>query len=380
MKTLVKIFLVIALMVASSSAQAAIVTGCAPIINGDINGARREARNQAMRALVEATVGVRIQSTTEVANLMVVKDEIVAKSEGYVMINRVVSEEIRGTIFFTELDITAQADKIRAFAHDLRGMLDANVNESNSRGGIMVAVVRKNPDGTCEYDATVGDYINDKLKAIGLKPYVNDTVNGYIARHADEPDVRVKARAVARANRESENALLRGVTGVESVRRVDGFYEAIVNVSFELIGIDSGDVDVYSKTVRGVGYDRQSAVDNARECAVREAVDSLARQALETVQDETRGGYTNIKATVIIDGVTNYSAQFPLIQSALDATHCTVIRVTRPSATRLAFFVSATDYATVNDLQTALLHAIRGIQLGISPADELGSTKIHLTF
>lgn len=381
MKTLLKIFLMMfALTFASSSAEAAIFTGCAPIINGDITGAKREARNQAMRAAVEAVVGVKVESTTEVANLMVVKDEIVTKSDGYVTINRVISEEVRGTIFFTELDLTAQAERIRNFARDLRAQLDANVNESNSRGGIMVAVVRKNFDGTCSYDPTVGDYINDKLKAIGLKPYVNDNVNGYIANHANDPDVRVKARAVAKDNREAENALLRGVTGVESVNRVGNFYEAIVNVSFELIGLDSSDVDVYSKTVRGVGSDRQSAIDNAKETAAREAIDSLARQALETVQDENRGGYVNIKTTVIIDGVTNYAAQYPLIKSAFDGTHCTVIRMTRPSATRLAFFVSATDYANINELQNALLNSIPRIQPGINPAGELGSTKIYLTF
>lgn len=381
MKTLLKIFLALIICAAwTNSASAQIVTAYAPIINGNIDGARRDARNLALRTAVEEAVGVKIQSTIEVANLMVVKDEIVAKSEGYVTINRVLREEVRGEIFYIELDVTARAEKIRNFARDLRTQLEANVNESNSRGGIMVAVLRKNSDGTCTYDATIGDYINDKLKSIGLKPYVNDSVNGYIALHADEPDVRVQARAVAKDNREAENALLRGVTGVESVRKVNGLYEAIVNVSFELIGLDSSDVDVFTKSVRGIGSDRQSAVENARETAVREAIDSLARQALETVQDEMRGGNVNIKATVIFDGVTNYNAQYPLIQAAFERTNCTVIRMTRPRANRLAFFVSTIDYATLNDLQTALLNSIRGIQPGVTPAGELGATKIYLTF
>ena len=378
---LTKIFLLTVLfLAATSTAQAAVVTGYAPIINGNVDVARRAARNFAMRSAVEEIVGVKIQSTVEVANLMLVKDEIVAKSEGYVTINRVISEEVRGEIFYTTLDVTASAEKIRAFAGDLRSQLEANVNDSNSRGGIMVAVVRKNSDGTCSYDPTIGDYINAKLKFIGLKPYVNDNVSSYIALHADDPDVRVRARAVAKDNREAENALLRGVTGVESVRRVGGLYEAVVNVSFELIGLDSSEVDVFTKSVRGVGVDKISAVENATETAAREAIDSLARQALETVQDEMRGGSVNIKATVIVDGVTDYAAQFPMIQSAFDQTNCTVIRMTRPRANRLAFFVSAVDYATLNDLQNALLNSIPYIQPGVTPSGELGATKIYLTF
>ncbi|MBE8955080.1 MAG: hypothetical protein SR2Q5_05320 [Quinella sp. 2Q5] len=380
MKTLLKIFLLTLTLMLTSSAQAQVVTGYAPIVNGNIDGARRDARNRALREAVESAVGVKIQSTTEVANMLVVKDEIIAKSEGFVTIDRVLREEVRGEIFFIELDVTASADRIRTFARDLRSQLEANVNDSNSRGGIMVAVVRRNSDGTCSYDAAIGDYINDKLKAIGLKPYVNDSVNAYIARHADDPDVRVHARTIARDNREAENALLRGVTGVESVRKVAGLYEATVNVSFELIGLDSSDVDVYTRTAVGVGSTRQAAIDSAKEVAVREAIDSLARQALETVQDETRGGYTNIKTTVIVEGVTDYDAQLPLIQSAFDAAGCTVIRMTRPAATRLAFFVSSIDFATVNDLQVALLNSIPHIKLGITPAGEHGSTKIHLTF
>lgn len=376
---LTKIFFAL-LILATSVGEAAVVTGYAPIVNGNVDVARRAARNFAMRTAVEEIVGVKIQSTVEVANLMLVKDEIVAKSEGYVTINRVLSEEVRGEIFYTTLDVTASAEKIRAFAGDLRSQLEANVNDSNSRGGIMVAVVRRNSDGSCSYDPTIGDYINAKLKFIGLKPYVNDNVNGYIALHADDPDVRVRARAVAKDNREAENALLRGVTGVESVRRVGGVYEAVVNVSFELIGLDSSDVDVFTKTVRGVGVDKISAVENARELAAREAIDSLARQALETVQEETRGGTVNIKTTVVVDNVFDYAGQLPLIQTAFDQTNCTIIRMTRPQSTRLAFFISAVDYATVNDLQDALLNSIPFIKLGVTPANELGATKIYLTF
>lgn len=363
----------------SSPAEAVVVKGFAPIVNGDLDGAKREARKQAMRDAVEAVAGVQVNSTTEVANFMVVKDEIVLKSDGYVTINRVIKEEAQGNIFYVELDINASAERIRQFAQDLKSQIENNVNDSNSRGGIMTAVIEKN-SGIYSYTPEFGDYLNYKLKLAGFRVETNDNVLQYLVRNATDPELRIKARSIAKDNREAENALLRGVLDVESVRRVGGAYEATVNASFELIGLDSSEVDVFSKVIKGAAATERDAIHNAKENATREAMESLSRQALETVQNETRGGYINIKTTVIFDNVTNYQAQYPLIKAGLDSARCKVIRMTRPSATKLAFFVSSDAYSNIGELQAAIEGAIPGIQAGITPPGELGATKIHLTF
>ena len=362
-----------------SPAEAVVVKGFAPIINGDIDGAKREARKQAMREGVEKVAGVKVTSTTEVANFMVVKDEIVLKSDGYITINRVISEEVRGDIFYIELDIEASTERIRQFAQDLKAQLDANVNDSNSRGGIMTAVIEKNR-GVYSYSPEFGDYLNAKLKLVGLRAVTNDNVVDYLTKNYSDPDVRIKARAIAKENREIENALLRGVLDVESVKKSGGVYEAVVNASFELIGLDSSEVDVYSKHVKGVAATENEAIFNAKENATREAMESLAKQALETVQNETRGGYINIKTSVVIGNVTNYQAQYPLIKAGLDKAQCKIIRMTRPNASTLAFFISTDSYSNIGELQEALLSSISGIQPGINPSGELGATKIHLSF
>lgn len=381
LKVFVTIFAVCAFFVwTSSPAEAVIVKGFAPIIDGDIDTAKKEARKQALRAAVEDAVGVHVESTTEVANFMVVKDEISVKSDGYVSIKRVISEEIRGDIVYVELDVEASAQKIREFAQDLKSQLEANINESNSRGGIMTAVVQKNTDGSCTYTPEFGDYINARLKQVGFFAVTNDSVVEYLIYHASDADVRVKARTIAKDNRTEENALLRGVLEIFSVRKVGGAYEATVNASFELIGLDSNVVDVFNKYVKGAASTEREAVEVAKENATREAIDSLAQQALETVQNETRGGYTNIKTTVVVDNVTNYQAQYPLIKAALENAHCKIIRMTRPSTTTLAFFVSTDSYNNVGELQMALQSAIPGIQAGVTASGELGATKIRLTF
>lgn len=363
-----------------SPAEAVVVKGYAPIVNGDIDGAKKEARKQALREAVEAAVGVHVQGTTEVANFMLVKDEISVKSDGYVTINRVIKEEAQGEIFYVELDVNASADKIRTFAQDLKSQLDANVNDSNSRGGIMTAVVLKNLSGTYSYTPEFGDYLNAKLKQVGLRAVSNDNVVNYLINNPSAPDVRIRARAIANQNREEENALLRGVLAEESVRKVNGVYEATVQASFELIGLDSSAVDVFSEYVKGVASTQSEAIINAKENATRKAMDSLAKQALETVQNETRGGYINIKTTIIVSNVTNYQAQYPLIKAGLEKAHCKVIRMTRPNPTTLSFFVSTDSYSAIGELTQALIDAIPNIQQGSASAGDLGATKIQLMF
>ena len=367
-------------IISSSPAEAIVVKGFAPIVNGDIDGAKKEARKQAMREAVEAVAGVHVQSATEVANFMVVKDEISIKSDGYITINQVISQGSQGDIYYVELDVTASVEKIREFSQDIKSQLDANVNESNSRGGIIVAVVQKDRSGSYSYEPTMGDYLNAKLKLIGFKALTNDNVVQYLIHHGADPDVRIRARAIAKEYREAENALLRGVLNVESVSKVDKVYEATVNASFELIGLDSSEVDVFTKYVKGVAKTEREAIENAKENATREAMESLAKQALETVQNETRGGYINIKTSIVIDNVTNYQAQYPLIKAGLDNAHCKIIRMTRPSATRLAFFISTDSYSSIGQVQEALMASIPGIQPGINSGGELGASKIHLSF
>ena len=380
-----KIFLSVAAIFALlansfSPAEAVVVKGLAPIVNNDIDGAKKEARRQALRQAVEESLGVYVQSETKVENSMVVADEISMKSDGYVTIKRIISEGRQGEIYFIELDVDTSAEKIHRFAQDLKSQIEANVNDSNSRGGIITAVLEKNLNGSCKYDPTFGDYLNAKLKFAGFKASSNDNVTDYLIYHSSEPDVRLKARTIARENRESENALLRGVLEIDSVKKVGTFYEATVKASFEMIGLDSSEVDVFTKYVKGVASTEREAIFNAKEEATREAMESLAKQALETVQDERRGGSVNIKTTVVINNVTNYQAQYPLIKSGFDSAHCKIIRMTRPSTTSLVFFVSTDSYSNLGELETTLLELISGIQAGVAPQDALGATKIYLTF
>ena len=68
----------------SPEASAEVVTGYAAIVNNDIEKAREQARDNAMRAFVEQEIGVEINASMEVSMGMVVRDTISKQSNGYV--------------------------------------------------------------------------------------------------------------------------------------------------------------------------------------------------------------------------------------------------------------------------------------------------------
>ena len=88
-------------------AQAQMVTGMAYIENGNLVKARETARREAMRAFVEERIGVKVNAQSEMENFLLVRDRIVSKSEGFVVVKKVVSESNDGTYYTVVLDLEA---------------------------------------------------------------------------------------------------------------------------------------------------------------------------------------------------------------------------------------------------------------------------------
>lgn len=372
------LLMILAVVSFSAQAEATIVKGYAAIMNGDVNRAREDAKKQAMRELLQQVVGVKIQSETEVSMNMLVRDEILSKTDGYVTINKVIKEENRGDVFYVELDVTASADRIKSTAADLKSRLDANVNSSDMRGGIVTAILQKE-NGSYSYDTTFGRYISSRLKLSGLRALVDDEVTDYLIKNFNDPNVDLKARAIARDSEDrSGNAFLRGVLSVESVKgTTDRKYEALVRASFELVGFASNDIDVFDKYFKAIGNTSDEAILLAKENATAEAMDSLAKQALETVQTQAQTEVGVFETTLVFDQLTDMSTQLPAIENALKKLNCNIVRSNVASGTKVIFLISTYSYRDSGSLTSALLKELPGYN---PTAAGLGTSKIRMLF
>lgn len=357
---------------------AEIVEGQAAIENGNVAKARVAAKQDAMRSYVERIVGTHISSSTEVAMGMVVSDRIMAQSNGYVKVNRLVKEWQQDDIYCVQLDLDASAAMIDTALSDVRGQLEA-LDDTSSRSGIMVAVAAFNESGRQVDTMQMTQYVQSKLETTGFRVVANDDVRAYMSSHyADmsDPAVGAEIRRIARNHRSEENALLRGTLSTVQTMPVKGGCKAIVNASFEIIGFDSNAVNSFSEYFTAIDRSESEAVEKAQRLATQAAVEELGQKALRTVQSETRGGQQHVKTTIVVRNIGDRSQQ---VLDALREAGCKVIRSSITSMGELKVFVDAVGFEGIQELKETIVKKMPGIRIDAENEVALGSTKIYLT-
>lgn len=373
-------FLLLFSLISPATALAGdIVQGQAAIENGDTARARENARKDAMRSYVENKMGVHVTSETETAQNMVVRDEILAKSDGYVQVDRVIKEWQADGLYFMQLELEANMQKIQTMPSDLRSRLEA-MAEDSSRSGIVVAVTgQMSGSGNLGKDFLTC-YLKDKLENIGFRAVANEAVTEYLIQHSKDPDAGVQARTIARNYRENENALLRGSLQLVSDERLtDGYHKVTVGAAFELVGLDSNEVNNLGKYFTAVAASSDAARQQAESMAIQEAVEVLGQKALKTVQEEYRGGVKHLKIMARFAGISDPAGQRQQILSALAAANCHVIRTALKQGGILQVYLSSDSYGSIEDIRSAILSRI-GVQVAAEHENEAGSQKLEFSF
>ena len=363
-----------------SPVQAEIVTGQAYIENGNLEKANTDARKDAMRTFIESKLGVKVSSTTEVVNSMLVRDSIVTQSDGYVLIKKVIDEKQNGNIYTVSLDLEANAKLIQSAAADLPSRLQA-LDSDSSRSGINVAIIDEDSRNTALWN----DYFTGILKQEGFRAEVNDPVVLYLGQHLGQTDdltLNTEIRRIGRTgDRMDANAIIRGRISLAqpAEKLAPGSYKAIAQINCELIGYDSNTVDVSSGYYPYVASTAAEAERKAKETALRSAAEELGKQALLTNQQEYRGGVHNLKTTLVFHHLTNKAVQRNQIIAGLRNVNCRVIRSAFTGPDTFQVFVSATDYNNLEELKEAILSHFSAQFPNIIDAvddNQAGSTKL----
>lgn len=363
-----------------SPVQAEIVTGQAYIENGNLEKANTDARKDAMRTFIESKLGVKVSSTTEVVNSMLVRDYIVTQSDGYVLIKKVIDEKQNGNIYTVSLDLEANTKLIQSAAADLPSRLQA-LDSDSSRSGINVAIIDEDSRNTALWN----DYFTGILKQEGFRAEVNDPVVLYLGQHLGQTDdltLNTEIRRIGRTgDRMDANAIIRGRISLAqpAEKLAPGSYKAIAQINCELIGYDSNTVDVSSGYYPYVASTAAEAERKAKETALRSAAEELGKQALLTNQQEYRGGVHNLKTTLVFHHLTNKAVQRNQIIAGLRNVNCRVIRSAFTGPDTFQVFVSATDYNNLEELKEAILSHFSAQFPNIIDAvddNQAGSTKL----
>lgn len=349
----------------ASVCQAEIQQGRAVIMNGDTVRAREQAIQDAERALVEAKVGVQVSGTTLVDKNVVITDRVMTNSNGYVMLKRVFDERQADGMYILSIDAEVSPHAIETEIGLLKDRI-TNLDARSNRSGILVALAGKTGIAGSNDDVTT--YVRGKLEDGGF--YVTDSaqLSEYVQEQAryGQPVLASRVRAITASmeGRGGANAVLYGVFSTIQVNPGSQGVSAVVQASFNMVGLDNDAVNSFADYFSAVGNDEFSAIKKAQELAVRAAVESLSQKALITEQRDTRGGVRHIKTLLVIQNVSDRINQKNAIMQALHSMPCRVIRIGFASTGALQIFVDATGYDSRAEFSEALCQKVPHLNQG----------------
>ena len=264
-------------------ASAEVVEGQAVIGSAGVESALEAAKHDAMRNYVEQQVGVKVSATTEVEMGRVVRDNIVAHSDGYVQIKQIVSQEILGDIAVVRVDLEASPVMLDTAIRDVKSRLEMLSSTSNSYG-VAVAITGFDENGNPKNNSYLNNLVAMKMQDKGFITVSADAVRAYMEAHPNMEDMGVSAevRRIGRNTRTEENSLLRGSLSTKEAIRESGYFKVKVLGQFELVGYDSNLQSNYAEYFTAVDKNLVEAERKAEEMAVAAAVDVLGQKALKT--------------------------------------------------------------------------------------------------
>ncbi len=359
-------------------AQAQMVTGMAYIENGNLVKAKENARREAMRTFVEERIGVKVNSQSEMENFLLVRDRIVSKSEGFVVIKKVVSESNDGTYYTVVLDLEAGAKPIELAQADVKTML-STLDRNSSRGSMDIAITDESAEGTWDWSSQMIAC----LKEAGFgRIKRNDHILSFLGSSdnlkLNKLQLYPELRRIGRLEGTGAKSIVRGsVKTVKPATAVSNVYVATAQASIELIGYDSSSVDALSKYATAMGTTPEEAEFNAKKLVLEEAAGSLAEQTAVTVQYEEQGGRREIEATFIFQDIYNRSTDSDNILAALENANCEIDRSVFNNEGQFVVAVYTQEYAKLNDLVREVLRQLAAHypHSSNSVSDDLGNTK-----
>lgn len=326
------------------------VTGTAYIEGNNIPKAREEARREALRTFVEEKIGVQLKANSETENFVLVRDHITARSEGYVVVKKVVSEQISGSYLALVLDLEVGNKPLELAEQEVKTLLQ-NLDRNSSRGSLDIAIVDVDADKTWSWSR----YMVAELRKQGFaRIKSNEGLLQFLGANlnADKLQLYSQLRRVGRDKGSTAKAILRG-----SVKTVNpgtpmtaGGYRATAQVALEIIGYDSDNIDALTRYATAVGVSKEEAEIRAKEKALEDAAEGLAQQASVTIQYEEQGGRRELELSLIFPDAYNRGSDDKLVLQALEASECEIDRSLYAADGSFRVAIYSQSYEKISDL------------------------------
>ncbi len=267
--------------------------GMSAITNNDIIDAKKRALADAEKNAVEMTVGVYVNAATRVEKAIMVDQQILAKTNGYIKKYKILSEGREGDLYKIRIEALVKIEEVNKDLADLGLKAPPQVATTSLK---IAVVIQDRIDGNNDNDGVGENALADKLinlqykivsteelaratKSMQANDLANDTVQQQKVGGLLKADVLIAGYDTAAFNTDQ------GLGGMVSYR---------ANIAFKVIKIKQAAL-IYSNSFSsgGVGTTKDSAAKESLKRAAQVAAEDLVR-----VLDERLRSFNFITVTV----------------------------------------------------------------------------------
>jgi hypothetical protein len=288
--------------------QEVTVTGRAPI-TGSKDQAQKQALKEAFRSAVEKGIGVWIKSETEVKNAMTVKDQILAKAEGYVKDHEILKEGESQGQYFVTIRAKVSVDQIGADFKQLLGRVKMQMDNPSitfvlttwerrgtSRSTVLTETTtetsrsvslakidenlwKKYPDSNI-IDSFQNEFISKGFDLKAADKARKIAITESLAMTSVNPQDRDAVREAA--EKDGANYVARGEVMIIDVQvsPSTGKQNVTAQLGVEIIDVGSGDIVASYTTTK-------TAASDSMQTAKAQAIMSIAALGARTLADQT---------------------------------------------------------------------------------------------
>lgn len=257
--------------------EVVLAEGLASVLNNDLLDAQKRALAEAQRNAVEMTVGVYVNAATRVEKAILVDQQILSKTNGYIKKYKIISEGREGDFYKTKIEALVKIEAVNKDLNLLGLLAPPAPATSNLRIGV---VIMDRVDGMPESDGISEQTLNEKLLTLQYKVVdINELSTAAINLKADNffnnLDQQKKVGEITKAD-----VLITGnaLSSFNTDQGLGGMISYRATISFKVLKIKQAAL-IYSNTFSSGG------VSTTREAASREA---LKRAATIAAEDLTR--------------------------------------------------------------------------------------------
>jgi len=285
--------------------------GLAAVINNDILDAKKRALGEAQRNAVEMTVGVYVNAATRVEKAIMVDQQILSKTNGYIKKYKILSEGREGDLYKTKIEALVKIEDVNKDLNLLGLLAPPAPATSNLRIGI---VITDRIDGVPDTDGISELTLADKLLSLQYKVVAineiataakNLKADNFLSNLDQQKKVGelIKADVLITGNAASSFNTDQGLGGLISYRAA---------ISFKVLKTKQAAL-IYSNSFSsgGVSTTREAAGREALKRAAAIAAEDLARvldQRLKTfnfISVSVKNISTLNQLTAVIKGLQN---------------------------------------------------------------------------